>query len=116
MKTAVKYNLEDAALCLEDLLKRYDDDKLSRQEKVDVCARLRGAASTIEKLDKAIKAEIKAWRDGKEGTVKGEIFQAVCSINDRTALDQKALKEAEPRTYDKYAKTTPVFTINFSPR
>jgi len=62
VKTITKTDLEDLTLILEDLVKRLPDMK--REERIDVCARVRTAGKHIKTIDETVKDEIKASRRG----------------------------------------------------
>ena len=102
MKTSTKLDLRDLTDVMEHLLKSLPN--MTRAERIDVAARLKPAAKHIATIDEAVKAEIKKVRDGKEGYVNGEVFRAKLSIVPTHRFDQKALREADPDTYDVYYK------------
>lgn len=114
MKTITKTDLEDLTLILEDLVKRLPDMK--REERIDVCARVRTLGKHLDAIDKIVKDEIKAKCKGKEGYVNGEVFKARLQLVPVTRLDQKALKEGNPKVYNEYAKETEDQRISFEPR
>ena len=114
MKTITKTDLEDLTLLLEDLVKRLPDMK--REERIDVAARVRGAAKHLKTIDETVKTEIKAARKGKEGYVFGENWKAKLTLVPVARLDQKALKEGSPDVYDKYVKDTEDQRITFEGR
>lgn len=104
----------DALDAIESLRDRLET--MSKQEKIDVAARLRAAHKTIEELDESIKDDIKLWLKGAAGTVNGEIFKAILSINPTKRLNQKLLKELQPKIHAKYYEDVDQTTINFKPR
>jgi hypothetical protein len=114
MKTITKTDLEDLTLILEDLVKRLPDMK--REERIDVCARVRTAGKHIKTIDETVKDEIKASRKGKEGYVNGETWRAKLTLVPVTRLDQKALKEGNPKVYDQYKRDDEDQRITFEPR
>lgn len=114
MKTITKTDLEDLSLLLEDLVKRLPDMK--RGERIDVAARVRTVRKHIESIEETVKAEIKASRRGKEGYVMGEVFKAKLTLVPVNRLDQKALKEGNPRVYNEYVKETQDQRITWEPR
>ena len=114
MKTITKTDLEDLTLILEELVKRLPDMK--REERIDVCARVRTAGKHIKTIDETVKDEIKASRKGKEGYVNGEQWKAKLSLVPVTRLDQKAFKEAKPELYVKFSNTAEDQRITFEPR
>ena len=114
MKTITKTDLEDLSLLLEDLVKRLPDMK--RGERIDVAARVRTVRKHNESIEETVKAEIKASRRGKEGYVMGEMFKAKLTLVPVNRLDQKALKEGNPRVYNEYVKETQDQRITWEPR
>ena len=114
MNTSLKRDINDAVDCLESMLAKLE--KLNREDKVDLCARVIALQKTADKIEKSIKADIKAWRKGKPGNVLGETFKAVLSLVETTRLNGSALKEAEPKVWERYAETSDVERISFEPR
>jgi predicted phage-related endonuclease len=114
MQKLTKADLEDLALILEDLIKRLPEMK--REERIDVCARIRTVAKHCKSIEDTVKDEIKAKCKGKEGYVNGEVFKAKLSLVPTTRLDQKALKEENPKVYSLFAKDTEDQRITFEPR
>jgi hypothetical protein len=114
MKTITKTDLEDLALILEDMVKRLPDMK--REERIDVCARIRAVIKQATLIETTVKEEIKASRKGKEGYVNGETWRAKLSLVPTVRLDQKALKEGNPKVYDQYTKDGEDQRITFEPR
>ena len=114
MLRAAKIDLADTADALEHLLKLVP--KMTREEKVDVAARVRAVHKHAEAIDSLIKGEIKEWRKGKPGTVKGEQWQAILSVVATTRLDGAWLKLERPDIHTAYSKTTDVERITFAPR
>lgn len=114
MKTLTKGDLEDLALLLEDLVKRLPN--MSRAERIDVAARVRTAAKHLKTIDETVKDEIKASRKGKEGYVNGEEWKALLTLVPVARLDQKALKESNPKVYSLYVKDSEDQRITFEPR
>ena len=114
MQKLTKADLEDMALIMEDLVKRLPDMK--REERIDVCARIRTLGKHIKTIDEMVKDEIKAKCKGKEGYVNGEQWKAKLTIVPTTRLDQKALKEGNPKVYAEYAKDSEDQRITFEAR
>jgi predicted phage-related endonuclease len=114
MRRSVKQDLFDACDALDHLIEILP--KMNMAEQVDVVARLRGASKTIEKLDVAVKRDIKDHLKGKEGTVPGEIFKAVLQLVVTTRLDQQKLKADYPEVFTKCQKTSKEGRITFEPR
>jgi hypothetical protein len=114
MQKLAKLDLEDSVLVLEHLTELLP--KLTREEKVDVAARLRGILNKINKIEDSIKDEIFLWCRGQPGVVKGEIFEANLNLIHVTRLDSKKLKEEEPDQWLKYAKAKDEPRITFTTR
>lgn len=114
MIASVRRDLENVADDLEHLLSTLP--RLTREEKVDVAARIRAVAKSAKQIDDIIKADIKEWRKGKKGTVLGEIFKAVLSLVPTTRLDQKALEAEQPKIFAQYLRTSDQVRVTFEPR
>ena len=114
MKTITKTDLEDLTLLLEDLVKRLPDMK--REERIDVAARVRGAAKHLKSIDEVVKDEIKKVRKGKEGYVMGESWKAKLTIVPTKRLDQGALKAGDPEVYEQYTKEAEDQRVTFEGR
>jgi predicted RNA binding protein with dsRBD fold (UPF0201 family) len=102
MNKLVETDLEDVTYLFEDLLKRLH--RLTREQRIDVAARLRAAAKHIKAIDDSVKAEVKKARNHKAGIVKGEKWVAQLSLVPVKRLDQGALKDGAPETYEEYCK------------
>ena len=74
--------------------------KLTREERVDVAARTRAIAKHCDELDKAVKAEIKEARKGKEGYVKGEQFKAKLTLVPVHRFDQSTFKQERAELFE----------------
>jgi hypothetical protein len=114
MKTITKTDLEDLTLILEELVKRLPDMK--REERIDVCARVRTLNKHLDAIDKIVKDEIKAKCKGKEGYVNGEVFRAKMSLVPVSRLDQKSLKEGNPKVWEQYLRDDEDQRVTFEPR
>jgi len=114
MIKALRDDLADASACLEDLVKRLST--MSREEQVDVAARIKAVAKSCEVIDTYVKDNIYKWRKGREGYVLGEIFKAFLKKVTTTRLDQKALKVEEPEIHTKFCKPSDSFPITFEAR
>lgn len=114
MLKAVKVDIEDVCDALEHL--NASLGRLTKDEKVDVAARLRAASKTIKIIDDGIKDEIKKWCKEKPGTVKGEVFKAVLSYNEVNRFNQKRYKEENPEAYETYIEANDEARITFEPR
>ena len=119
MNKAVRIDLADAADAIEHLLELLP--KMTQQDKIDTCARLRGAAKTIDAIDKAVKDEIKAtladaFGDEKGGTLLGRLYKAVLKYNNVTRLNQATFKLERPKIFEQYCDTKLEARITFEPR
>lgn len=114
MLKSIKQDLEDACDAFDHL--RANFERLTREEQVDVGARLRAAAKAIEAMDDQIKTNIKAWRKNKPGIINGENFKAVLAAIDVNRLDQKAFKIGSPTVYAQYLRADTDLRITFEPK
>ena len=114
MNKALQDDLEDAGLTLESMVKRLD--KMSKQEQIDLAARLKGIAKNIEIIDRHVKDNVKEWRKGKMGYVLGDVFKAYLNEFPVTRLNQKKLEVEEPTIFAKYRETAPEVRVTFEPR
>ena len=114
MRTQTETDLNDACDAIEHVLKRLP--KLTLEERIDVGARIRGAAKNIETMDKLIKDEIKATLKNKPGTLKGETWKASLSLVSTERLDQKMVKENHPDVYAACLGVSDVSRVTFEPR
>lgn len=102
MKKSIANDLNDLTIILESLHEKLDKGTISEAELIDVAARLKPIAKHCNVIDEACKAYVKDKRKGIEGTVMGELFKAVLKIVPTKRLDQKALKENEPKIHAEY--------------
>ena len=107
-------DLEDISFLFEELVKRLP--KMTREQRIDVAARLRASAKHITAIDAAVKAEIKKARNHKAGIVNGERWLARLGLVPVKRLDQTALKEGAPETYEEYCKDNIDERITFEAR
>jgi predicted phage-related endonuclease len=114
MNKAVRLDLAEAASAIEHLVETLPS--MALKDKVDACARLRGAAKSIEAFDKAVKDEIKAELGQHDGTVAGNVFKAVLAYVKSKRLDQQALKAERPKIYEQYCTERSDARITFEPR
>jgi len=99
---------------MENLMK--DTERMTPADKIDVAARLKSAAKTIEKFDKDVKDYVKDHLKHDAGEVSGYQFKAILQIVPTDRLDQKALKEDHPTIAASYTKTDDVERITFELR
>jgi len=114
MNKQIVTDLADITDALEHLSRRLPT--LSREEKVDVAARMRAVAKHADLIDEYVKGEIKAWRKGKEGYVLGEVFKAWLGLVEATRLDQTKLKVEYPKVHEACLKKSTDTRITFEPR
>ena len=114
MNKAVRIDLADAADAIEHLVELLP--AMNIKDKVDVCARLRGAAKSIDTIDKAIKDEIKKDLGNKDGTLLGSLFKAILKYNKVTRLNQATLKLERPKIFEQYTETKDEARVTFEPR
>jgi hypothetical protein len=114
MMKRIGQDLESLCDALEHL--KAELPRLTLSESVDVGARLRAAIKTSQEIDDIVKSEIKSKLRHKRGEIKGETFKAVLSLFPVDRLDQKALKELEPDTYERYVRTSTQERITFEAR
>jgi len=114
MNKAVRIDLADAADAIEHLLELLP--KMSPQDKVDTCARLRGAAKSIDAIDKAVKDEIKASLGNKDGTLLGRLYKAILKYHTVTRLNQATLKLERPKIFEQYCDAKEEARVTFEPR
>ena len=114
MNKEVRLDLADAADAVEHLLELVP--KMTLQDKIDTCARLRGAAKIIDQIDKLVKDEIKAKLHEQDGSLLGRLYKAILKYNDVTRLNQATLKVERPKIYEQYCDTKSEARITFEPR
>lgn len=116
MKTSVKYDLEDARECLENLERKLKQNKLTFAEQIDVAARLKAIAKHCKTIDETVKAGIKVKRNGKAGEVLGELFKAILRIDTSSRFNQSRFKADDPKTFDAYCESCSTEVVTFEPR
>ena len=114
MNKAVRIDLEDAAGAIEHLLQVLPE--MSIKDKIDACARLRGAAKSLDAFDKAVKDEIKAELRHKDGMLLGSLFKAILKNVQVTRLNQTKLKDERPNLYAMFSETKDESRITFEAR
>lgn len=114
MRKSLEQDVVDAGDALESILKKLS--KMTMTEKVDVAARLKAVMKNCEDFDKSVKEDFKKFLKDGEGTVPGMVFKAVYKISPVSRLDQKALKEAEPKLVEEFTKTKPEGRFTFEAR
>jgi hypothetical protein len=100
MKPALKKDLKLLSEILEDLVSGWAN--LSVADQIDVAARLKPIHKNANKILEDNKEFVKKKRNGKPGAVLGEDFKAVMSHVPTTRLNQKLLKEEQPKVHAKY--------------
>lgn len=114
MNKATKNDLEDMSAILEALVKRLP--KLSLEDQVDVCARIRAVSKHANIIDAFVKDVIKRQTKGKPGTVPGDVWKANVSLVPTRRLDQTMLKVEYPEIHAECTKVTEDLRILFEPR
>lgn len=114
MNEAIKIDLADMLDAVEHLSKQLPG--MAMKAKVDVAARIKAIAKTIEAMDKSIKEDIKSKLGEKDGEVVGEIFKAKLAYNPVTRFDTKAFKEEKPKVYDAFCNTNDEGRVTFEVR
>lgn len=114
MKKQVELDLQDAAAILESL--KAGVAGLSRQERIDLAARVCGIAKSAVEIADSIKSDIKVWRRGRKGYVVGEIFKAFLNVFPVQRLDQQKLKVDYPRIYNACLVSEDQQRVTFEPR
>jgi len=99
---------------MENLMK--DTERMTPADKIDVAARLRAAAKTIDKFDKDTKEYVKEHLKHTAGEVTGYQFKAILQVVPTDRLDEKALKADKPSVFAAYTKTSDVERITFDLR
>jgi hypothetical protein len=111
VKKSTKIDLQDLTEIMEGFVKTFD--KLTQEEKIDLAARLKPVAKNCEVIDKAVKELVKVKLKHKNGEVPGEQFKAKLVLVPVDRLDQKALKEEKPDTYEEYVVSSNDERITF---
>jgi predicted phage-related endonuclease len=114
MRNSIETNLTEACEAVESIL--HSMPALSQAEKIDICARLKGAAKTIKLIDEAVKDEVKNTLRHRAGELAGDLFKACLSLIPTTRVDLKKLEVEHPRIYAKCQTTDEVERINFEVR
>ena len=114
MNKQVRIDLADAADAIEGLLAQLP--KMTLQDKIDTCARLRGATKAIDQIDKAVKDEIKENLHEQDGSLLGRLYKAILKYGEVTRLNQATLKAERPKIFEQYCDTTMQARITFEPR
>jgi len=114
MNKQVRIDLADAADAIEALLQHLP--KMTMQDKIDTCARLRGAAKCIEQIDKHVKDEIKRELKQTDGSLLGRLYKAVLKYNAVNRFNQAKFKEERPKLFAYYVEGNNEPRITFEPR
>lgn len=100
MKPTLKKDLKLLSEILEDLVSGWAN--LSVADQIDVAARLKPIHKNANKILEDNKEFVKGKRNGKPGAVMGEEFKAVMSLIPTTRLNQRLLKEKDPKVHARY--------------
>src|ERR1700674_1944419 len=105
--TAIAHRME---LVVRDL------PKITLKQKVDLGAQIRSLLKLCEAVDGSIKDDIKAKLHDADGVVNGYVFKAVLAYHPEQRVDINALREKNPRIYNKYLKASDVGVIRYEAR
>lgn len=114
MKPAMKRDLVDLSDILESFASKLDD--MTEADLIDLAARLKPVAKHCKEIDDRVKDMVKTSLDLVDGVVNGNEFKAVGKNVPTTRLNQKALKENEPKIHAKYNEEVTDFRISFELR
>lgn len=114
MKKSIRDDLEVVCDAIEHLRSRIDSMPIFEQ--VDVGARVSAIVKSSRELSELISGEIKKHLKHTPGDVNGEQFRAHLHVGDVHRLDQKALKENDPETHEKWCKDVTQETVTYRPR
>jgi hypothetical protein len=103
MNTEAEGDLRDLSEVIQDLERQLP--KMTLTARIDVAARLKGLDKAIDRIDKSVKAEVKARRKGKAGYVLGDLFKAYLNIFPKTRVDLEMLEVEYPKVYAKCLRT-----------
>lgn len=107
-------------LCAAVELLEAELPRLTRQEQIDLCARLVACRNAAERIEKEVKTHIRTWRGGPDhlvaGYVRGEAFRAYLNLFPVTRLDQGALQVNHPRIFGRFLHTNTEHRITFMAR
>jgi hypothetical protein len=95
-------DLDDLTAIMESVKLLFD--RMDQATVIDVIARLKPAAKTIEKLEEVVKDGVKTMLNHKNGEVPGNLFKALLTIVPVDRLDQTALKEGSPTVHARYVR------------
>lgn len=114
MKPAMKRDLTDLTVILEDFASKLD--KLTEADLIDLAARLKPVAKHCKAIDDHAKSYVKDKLDGQEGTVLGGLFKALLKLVPTTRLNQKLLKEEQPKIHAQYNEDVTDERVSFELR
>lgn len=118
MLKVVRNDLDAIAEAIEQIEEQVA--RLTKQEQIDLCARLGAFRRGVDRVEKHIKGNIRTWRGGERnmtsGYVMGDAFKAFLNIFPVTRLDQGALAVNHPRIFGSHLKTNPEHRITFESR
>lgn len=100
MKPAFKRDLDDLTDILENFASKLGT--FSEADLIDLAARLKPVAKHCKAMDDYAKDYIRGKLAGVEGTRLGNEFKATLKLVDTTRLNQKLLKEEQPKVHARY--------------
>lgn len=102
MNKATETDLVVLTEIFEDFARKFD--KLKLVDQVDLAARLKPVAKACKDIDDKAKAIVRSLRNGQEGEVPGKLFKACLTLVEVDRLEQKLLKEEQPKIFNKYVR------------
>lgn len=114
MKPALKRDLVDLSDILENFASKLAT--LTEADLIDLAARLKPVAKHCKVIDDHVKAMVKDKLDGVEGTRLGGEFKAVMKLVPTTRLNQKLLKEEQPKVHARYNENVVDERVSFELR
>lgn len=115
MKPAMKRDLVDISDIMENLSSKLTS--LSQADLIDLAARLKPIAKHCDAIDKYVKDEIVKVELGEmPGELMGGEFKAILKVVSTTRLNQKLLKDMEPKIHAKYNEPCDDLRVSFELR
>lgn len=114
MKPAMKRDLVD----LSDILELFSSRLgiMAEADLIDLAARLKPVAKHCKEIDEHVKGVVKEALDGADGVRNGAEFKAVLKTVPTTRLNQKLLKENDPKVHAKYNEPCDDLRVSFELR
>ncbi len=114
MVKSVSKNLDTLTKAVEEL--EAEMPRLTKEEQIDVCARIVSAKHGIERMESDIKAHIWTWRRKTVGYVPGELFKAYLNIFPVSRFNLEKFKLEHPRIHPRFVETAEEGRITFDAR